>query len=54
MTRFIKSAAGNIYPAEVDAAISRHPAVRECAVIGVPDPRWTQSVKAIVVLRPGP
>jgi acyl-CoA synthetase (AMP-forming)/AMP-acid ligase II len=52
MTRMIKSAAENIYPAEVEGCIARHPAVAECAVIGVPDPRWTQSVKAIVVLAP--
>jgi len=50
-TRMIKSAAENIYPAEVEGCISRHPAVAECAVIGVPDAQWTQSVKAIVVLR---
>ena len=50
-TRMIKSAAENIYPAEVEGAIARHPAVAECAVIGVPDPQWTQSVKAIVVLK---
>jgi long-chain acyl-CoA synthetase len=52
-TRMIKSAAENIYPAEVEGAIAKHPAVAECAVIGVPDKRWTQSVKAIVVLKDG-
>lgn len=52
-TRMIKSAAENIYPAEVEACIASHPAVAECAVIGVPDPNWTQSVKAVVVLRDG-
>ena len=51
-TRMIKSAAENIYPAEVEGCIARHPAVAECAVIGVPDERWTQSVKAIVALHP--
>jgi acyl-CoA synthetase (AMP-forming)/AMP-acid ligase II len=51
-TRMIKSAAENIYPAEVEGCIARHPAVAECAVIGVPDQRWTQSVKAIVALKP--
>jgi acyl-CoA synthetase (AMP-forming)/AMP-acid ligase II len=52
-TRMIKSAAENIYPAEVEACIAAHPAVAECAIIGVPDPQWTQSVKAIVVLHDG-
>jgi acyl-CoA synthetase (AMP-forming)/AMP-acid ligase II len=52
-TRMIKSAAENIYPAEVEGCVARHPAVAECAVIGVPDEQWTQSVKAIVVLQQG-
>jgi acyl-CoA synthetase (AMP-forming)/AMP-acid ligase II len=52
-TRMIKSAAENIYPAEVEGCITRHPAVAECAIIGVPDEQWTQSVKAIVVLQEG-
>ncbi|MBA3654382.1 MAG: AMP-binding protein [Actinobacteria bacterium] len=52
-TRIIKSAAENIYPTEVEAALAKHPAVKEAAVIGVPDPTWTQSVKAIVALKEG-
>ena len=52
-TRMIKSAAENIYPAEVEGCITSHPKVREAAVIGIPDPTWTQSVKAIVVLQEG-
>jgi long-chain acyl-CoA synthetase len=52
-TRLIKSAAENIYPVEVEQCIARHPAVAACAVIGVPDPQWGQSVRAIVVLRAG-
>jgi long-chain acyl-CoA synthetase len=52
-TRIVKSAAENIYPAEVEACINRHPAVKESAIIGVPDPKWTQAVKAIVVLEDG-
>lgn len=52
-TRLIKSAAENIYPAEVEAAIRSHPDVADCAVIGVPDRKWTQSVTAIVVARDG-
>jgi acyl-CoA synthetase (AMP-forming)/AMP-acid ligase II len=52
-TRIVKSAAENIYPAEVEGCINKHPAVKESAIIGVPDPKWTQSVKAIVVLKDG-
>jgi acyl-CoA synthetase (AMP-forming)/AMP-acid ligase II len=51
--RMIKSASENIYPAEVEECIRRHPAVAAVAVIGVPDPEWTQSVKAVVVLKEG-
>lgn len=52
-TRMIKSAAENIYPVEVENCVRQHPAVADCAVIGVPDPTWEQSVKAIVVVRDG-
>jgi long-chain acyl-CoA synthetase len=52
-TRLIKSAAENIYPAEVEGALRTHPDVADCAVIGVPDKQWTQSVVAIVVPRDG-
>ncbi|HEV3133199.1 MAG TPA: AMP-binding protein [Acidimicrobiia bacterium] len=52
-TRMIKSAAENIYPAEVERCLAKHPAVAESAIIGVPDAQWTQSVKAIVVLNEG-
>jgi long-chain acyl-CoA synthetase len=52
-TRLIKSAAENIYPAEVEAALNTHEAVREAAVIGVPDKKWGQSVKAVVALHQG-
>ncbi len=38
---------------EVEDAILTHPAVSECAVIGLPDPRWVEAVTAVVVLRPG-
>ncbi len=51
--RMLKSAAENIYPVEVENCLKAHPAVADCAVIGVPDPQWVQSVKAIVVLAPG-
>ena len=53
LTRIVKSAAENIYPAEVEGCLAHHPAVREAAIIGVPDKRWTQRVLAVVVLQPG-
>ena len=43
----------NVYPAEVEQALTRHPAVAESAVIGVPDGRLGEVGKAFVVLRPG-
>jgi fatty-acyl-CoA synthase len=44
----------NVYPAEVEAALYRHPAVFQCAVVGVPDPKWGEVGKAYVVLKPDP
>lgn len=49
----IISGGENIYPAEVENVICDHEAVVEAAVIGVPDPRWGEAVKAIIVLRSG-
>jgi long-chain acyl-CoA synthetase len=43
----------NVYCAEVEAAVHHHPAVAECCVFGVPDPRLGEDVAAAVVLRPG-
>jgi fatty-acyl-CoA synthase len=43
----------NVSPAEVENAIQTHPAVAECAVVGVPDPVWGEVGRALVVLRPG-
>jgi len=43
----------NVYPAEVEGAIFGHPQVLDVAVIGVPDERWGEAVKAVVVLKPG-
>ncbi|PWR18400.1 fatty acid--CoA ligase [Zavarzinia aquatilis] len=49
----IVSGAENIYPAEVESALYGHPAIADVAVIGVPDERWGEAVKAVVVLKPG-
>ncbi|HEY2176102.1 MAG TPA: long-chain fatty acid--CoA ligase [Mycobacteriales bacterium] len=43
----------NVYPAEIENAVIRHPAVRECAVFGVPDEKWGELVTAVVVVAPG-
>ncbi len=43
----------NVYPSEVEAVIYDHPAVAECAVLGVPDPRWGEVGLAAVRLHPG-
>jgi long-chain acyl-CoA synthetase len=51
--RMIKSANENIYPAEVERALKSHPSVADAAVIGVPDERFGQTVKAVVVLAEG-
>ena len=49
----IISGGENIYPAEVEAVLAGHPKVADVAVIGVPDDTWGETVKAIVIRRPG-
>jgi long-chain acyl-CoA synthetase len=49
----IVSGGYNVYPAEVENAISALVEVAEVAVVGVPDERWGEAVKAVVVVRPG-
>jgi acyl-CoA synthetase (AMP-forming)/AMP-acid ligase II len=49
----IVSGGENIYPAEVESALFGHPDVADVAVIGVPDERWGEAVKAVVVRKPG-
>jgi len=43
----------NVFPREIEDVISAHPAVAQVAVVGVPDERWGEAVKAVVVLRQG-
>jgi long-chain acyl-CoA synthetase len=49
----IISGGKNIYPREIEEVLYKHDAVLEAAVIGVPDEHWGESVKALVVLKPG-
>ncbi len=49
----IISGGENIYPAEVENAVYGHPDVAEVAIIGVPDEKWGETVKAVVALKPG-
>ncbi len=43
----------NVYPTEVEQVVNEHPAVDEACVFGVPDEKWQEAVKAVVVLKPG-
>ncbi|MEN8722034.1 MAG: long-chain-fatty-acid--CoA ligase [Alphaproteobacteria bacterium] len=49
----IVSGGENVYPAEVENALFGHPDIADVAVVGVPDDKWGEAVKAIVVLEPG-
>ncbi len=49
----IKTGGENVYPAEVEAVLARHPAVQEVCVFGVPDPHWGETIKAVIVPRSG-
>mgnify|MGYP000958546458 CR=1 FL=1 len=49
----IISGGENVYSAEVENALAQHPAVAQCAVIGIPNDRWGEQVHAIVVPKPG-
>jgi len=49
----IVSGGENIYPAEAERILLEHPAVSDAAVVGVPDSRWGEVAKAVVVLKPG-
>ncbi|MDM0015423.1 AMP-binding protein [Variovorax sp. J22P168] len=49
----IVSGGFNIYPVEIEKTIQGHPAVLDCIVVGVPDEKWGEAVKAVVQLKPG-
>ncbi|MBC2778938.1 long-chain-fatty-acid--CoA ligase [Parasphingopyxis marina] len=49
----IVSGGENVYPAEVEAALRGHPDIADVSVIGIPDPKWGEAVKAVVVLTLG-
>jgi acyl-CoA synthetase (AMP-forming)/AMP-acid ligase II len=43
----------NVFSAEVEHVIAGHPAVEDCAVVGIPDEKWGEAVKAVIQLKPG-
>ena len=43
----------NIFPSEIEQVIHAHPGVADCAVVGIPDPKWGEAVHAVVEARPG-
>jgi fatty-acyl-CoA synthase len=43
----------NVYSTEVENTLYMHPAILECAVVGIPDEKWGEAVKGVVVLKPG-
>ena len=49
----IISGGENIYPKELEDVLYSHPDILEAAVVGIPDPKWGETVKAYIVLKPG-
>ena len=52
-SNMIISGGENIYPTEVEYALACHPKIKDVAVIGMPDDKWGEVVKAIVIVHPG-
>jgi acyl-CoA synthetase (AMP-forming)/AMP-acid ligase II len=52
-TEMIISGGFNVYPSEVEQVIYKHPAILEVCVLGVPDEKWGEAIKAVVVLKQG-
>ena len=52
LKRMINAAGLKVWPAEVEAAMYQHPAIKECCIIASPDVRKGETVKAVVVLKP--
>lgn len=53
LREIINSGGFKLFPGDIEASLARHPAVAECAVFGVDDPKWGEAVHAAVVVRPG-
>jgi long-chain acyl-CoA synthetase len=49
----IKTGGENVYPAEVESVILKNTQIKEVVVIGVPDPKWVESIKAVCVVKEG-
>jgi acyl-CoA synthetase (AMP-forming)/AMP-acid ligase II len=49
----IISGGENIYPAEIENLLAAHPAILESAIVGMPDEKWGELVRAFIVKRPG-
>ena len=43
----------NVYPSEVEGVVGAHPAIKDIAVIGIPDEKWGEAIEAVVVLNAG-